>query len=325
MYGSRLEVVRGRTPTDRWGYRIMVRPTGAIDALERLRPDLIVLHDCFAFPRAVAAWADTNDVPLAMVCHSDLTLVADEFLSGTRRLAGAGLRSIQRRGLARAPLVLIPSLTTGRRIRDDIQGESAHIPLGVDLEIFGGADPDPELYRSLTPQGGALLLYAGRLSREKGVMLLPQALAEVRVPMRLVMAGTGSLQTRLQAEAIRLGVGDLFTFLGHVASRNELATLMATADCFMHPNANEAFGLAPLEALAAGCRVVAPSSGGCAENLARRGSVLVDPDDPNAMARGIERALAGPRPHPDTSGLGWEETFAHEWAVYRGYMASPCV
>jgi glycosyltransferase involved in cell wall biosynthesis len=85
----------------------------------------------------------------------------------------------------------------------------------------------------------------------------------------------------------------------------------------VHPNPREPFGLGPLEALAAGCRVVAPASGGTGETLRGRGAVLVRPDDPGALAAGVRRALAGPRPRPDLSDLSWDATFAREWGIYR--------
>lgn len=52
------------------------------------------------------------------------------------------------------------------------------------------------------------------------------------------------------------------TFLGHLGDREELAGLYANADMFVHPNPREPFGIAPLEAMAAGLPLVAPRSGG---------------------------------------------------------------
>jgi alpha-1,6-mannosyltransferase len=116
--------------------------------------------------------------------------------------------------------------------------------------------------------------------------------------------------------ARRHGVADRLLFLGHIGDRGELAALMATADCFLHPNPTEPYGLCPLEALAAGCRAVAPDTAGCAEVLSGRGAVLVDTRDPVALAGAIGRALAGPRPRRAMDDLDCEATFAREWAVY---------
>jgi alpha-1,6-mannosyltransferase len=144
----------------------------------------------------------------------------------------------------------------------------------------------------------------------------------VRRPAVLAVAGAGAARARLQRAARGRGVARRLRLLGHVASRDELARLMATADCFVHPNPAEPFGLAPLEALAAGCRVVAPDAAGTAETLGGRGAVLVVPGDAAALADGVERALRAPRPRPPLDDLRWERTFEGEWQLYRHLVAA---
>jgi alpha-1,6-mannosyltransferase len=190
-------------------------------------------------------------------------------------------------------------------------------PLGVDLGVFAAARPDPGLRARLAPPGHALLLYAGRLSPDKRVDLLVPALAALRRPAVLAVAGAGPSEGRLARDARRLGVAGRVRLLGHLGDRAALAALMASADCFVHPNPEEPFGLCPLEALAAGCRVVAPDAAGTAETLGGRGAVLVAPGDPASLAEGVERALAAPPPRADLADLSWERTFAREWELYR--------
>ena len=314
---SELDVVEGRTPSERWGYRMIVRPRSVIDALERLLPTHVVVHDCFAFPRTIARWAQARGVPVAMVCHSDLTLGADGLPPSVRVGADRLLHRIQRRGLAAPAVVFFPSRATMGRVGPQVAGSSVHVPLGIDLATFRAAQPDLELRARYAGGDTALLLYAGRLSNEKGVLLLPRVLAELRARAHLIIAGAGASQARLVREARRLGVERDMTLLGHVSERRRLAMLMATADCFVHPNPTEAFGLGPLEALAAGSRVVAPATAGCRENLERRGAILVRPGDPAALAEGVAKALALPRPQADLSDLDWDLTFDREWDVYR--------
>jgi len=90
----------------------------------------------------------------------------------------------------------------------------------------------------------------------------------------------------------------------------------------VHPNPAGRYSLAPLEALAAGCRVVAPDAAGTRETLAGRGAVLVAPGDPGALADGVRRALDAPRTTPDLTGLGWDGTFAREWACDRALVGA---
>lgn len=324
---SPLVTIKGRTPTDRWGYRMVLRSRGVIAALEELRPSLVVLHDCFAFPAGVGHWARERGVPVAMVCHSDLTLAADALPHGLRGLGRTLLRIVQRRALTVPSAVLLPSQTTWRRIDDDLPSHARpvfHVPLGIDLDTFRAARPSQALREWLIPdEREAFLLYAGRLSLEKQVLDLVRMLAVVTRPARLIVAGTGPADARFIRLARRLGVGNRITLLGQISSREALAALMATADCFVHPNTSEAYGLAPLEALAAGCRVVAPSSAGCGENLRHRpGCVLIEPTGPQALAEGVERALELGRPGASAvEDLRWERTFVREWGVYRRLAA----
>jgi alpha-1,6-mannosyltransferase len=121
------------------------------------------------------------------------------------------------------------------------------------LKIIGGTE------RSV------LLLYAGRLVPEKNLYLLIDAMALLRKDtnrdFRLLLAGNGLLFEPLQRLCAQKIPGST-TFLGHIADRNVLADLFANADAFVHPNPREPFGIAPLEAMAAGLPLVAPDCGG---------------------------------------------------------------
>jgi len=316
---SPVVTVRGRTPSRRWGYRLALRPGAILDALEELGPDVVVLHDTTSFPQAVARWAAPRGIPVVVVVHSDLAIGAAGLPLPVRGPAAWALGMVQRHGLRAPKVVLVASQESRRRVAPSTPRPVMVSPLGVDLEPFAGARPDDALRAELAEPGEALLLYAGRLSGEKRVELLPRALARLGgTPARLLIAGTGAAESRLRREARKVGVEDRVRLLGYVGDRERLARLMATADVFVHPSPHEPFGLAPLEALASGCRVVAPRTGGTGETLAgREGAVLVAPDDAGALADGVREAMSRPRPAPDLSELGWDATFTREWDLYR--------
>lgn len=319
---SPFERVRGVSPSASWGYRVALRPGPVIAALERLRPTVVVVHDALAFPQAVARWAASRGVAMVMLCHSDLSLGATGLPSPLRRPAMATLALAQRRALRAPSTILVASEASRARLGAPAGVSVVTSRLGVDLAVFAAAAPDLARRAQLAPEGAPLLLYAGRISSEKRVDLLPLVLAALGGDAVMALAGTGAATSALMRSARRLGVAERMVLLGHISDRADLASLMATADCFVHPNPTEPFGLCPLEALAAGCRVVAPDAAGTAELLRGRGAVLVAPDDPAAMAQGIREALAGPRPLPDLDDLSWERTFAREWCVYAMLAAS---
>ncbi len=319
---STFERVRGISPSRGWGYRLAPRSAPVIAALERLDPSVVVIHDALAFPGSVARWAAQRGVAVAMLCHSDLSLGAAGLPGVVRRPAMAALAAAQRRALRAPSAILVASETSRARVRAPVDVPVLTSPLGVDLSVFTTAVLDPELRARLAPPDVALLLYAGRLSSEKRIDLLPPMLATLEGEAVLAVAGVGAAASALMRSARRLGVDRRIVLVGHVADRSQLAAQMATADCFVHPNPTEPFGLCPLEALAAGCRVVAPDSAGTAEMLRGRGAVLVAPDDPCAMAEGVRRALSLPRPRPALDDLSWDRTFTREWDIYETLAAA---
>ena len=105
---------------------------------------------------------------------------------------------------------------------------------------------------------GPLLVYAGRLEWEKGVHTLLQAVPRLRrrhSGLRLVVAGEGTFGAELRERARAARLGPSVTFTGFLP-REELAALVAAADCAVVPSLYEPFGLAALEAAALGTPLV---------------------------------------------------------------------
>lgn len=177
-------------------------------------------------------------------------------------------------------------------------------PPGVDTDVFDVARATPDERRCMARQLGgdehtALLLYAGRLSPEKNVPLLLDALAVLmatehrdRRNYRLVVAGDGPLIEPLRADAARRCPGRC-TFLGNVADRAAFRSLLSIADLVVHPNPREPFGIAPLEAMAAGVPVVLPEAGGVLTYATPDTAWLAAPQ-PAAFALAIREAIRQP-------------------------------
>jgi glycosyltransferase involved in cell wall biosynthesis len=153
------------------------------------------------------------------------------------------------------------------------------LPMGVDVERFRPARRSNDVRRALLARAGggadsALLVYAGRLSPEKQVEWLPEILGSLVArghDARLAIIGSGPGRSDLLA-SLRERAPGRFVLLDHCTNRDELASHIASADVFVHPNPREPFGIGPLEAMAAGVPVV----------LARAGGVLSYATDVNA-------------------------------------------
>ena len=137
----------------------------------------------------------------------------------------------------------------------------------------------------------------GRISPWKGQELLIRAIAEMEGAVALIAGSAWRDEQRLERElrelAGGLGVGDRVRFLGF---RDDVETVLGAADVVAVPSTNpDPFPNAALEASAAGCCVVAASSGGLPEIvIPERTGVLVTPGDPAALAVALTELRESP-------------------------------
>lgn len=137
---------------------------------------------------------------------------------------------------------------------------------------------------------------AGRLVPIKGIGYLIRALAVLRTEfsdLRLEIAGSGPERPAIENEVKSLGLADCVTFLGW---QDDLLPVLTRWDVFALPSLEEGFGIAALEAMAAGLPVVATAVGGVPE-LVQDGVTgwLVPPRDSAALADRLRALLLDPR------------------------------
>ena len=186
----------------------------------------------------------------------------------------------------------------------DVSRDIRVVPLGTAPSYFRpGIDPRParDKYRL---DGGPWLLTVSRLEWHKGIDTVIRALAAVRAafptaPPRYAVAGVGPHRGRFEQLAADLGLGAAVRFLGFVPDE-ELPALYNAVDLYVGASRRvellaEGFGIAIVEASGCGLAVVGGRSGGVPDAV-RDGEtgILVDPDDPAAVAQGITRLLGDP-------------------------------
>ena len=156
---------------------------------------------------------------------------------------------------------------------------------GVDNELFSISRRNESTRKKLfaeykIPSNATILLYAGRISPEKNIGLLPQMMRKLADDTtrnyKLVIAGSGPAADALAAECEKLVPGAVI-ILGQINDREKLANLFANCDAFVHPNPREPFGITPLEAMASGLPVVAPNAGGILSYASSVNSWLAEP------------------------------------------------
>jgi glycosyltransferase involved in cell wall biosynthesis/predicted metal-dependent phosphoesterase TrpH len=276
-----------------------------VDALAEGRYDLV--HLCSPGPAGVAASliARTMELPLVGSYHTELGAYAG-LRSGDLWLR-AGIDTALAAFYGLCSVVLSPSDPADESVRalGVPASRIARWDRGVDSSRF-----DPGL-RVPPPRPGQLtVLYAGRLTREKGVDLLAEAFlrASARDPrLRLVLAGGGP-----EEEGLRERLGEHATFLGWLRG-DALARAYASADIFFFASTTDTFGQVILESQASGVPVLAVAEGGPGTLIDDRRTGLLRPADPETLATALCELAAAPALRRRLAAAALEEVRGRTW------------
>jgi len=152
------------------------------------------------------------------------------------------------------------------------------------------------------PVGAKVALFVGRMLKRKGIDTVLDALGPILHEQNLYLLYIGGwsqppegffadedgLLDRMKEQIASKGWAERVRFLGR---RNDVPRLMASCDILVHPARIEGFGLVLAEALAAGLPVVASNVQGVPEVLAGTDSVMIPPDNPEALREAVLKTL----------------------------------
>ena len=176
---------------------------------------------------------------------------------------------------------------------------AAVIPLGIDLAAFAKL-PDAERFFARWPQSRnrQIILFLSRVDPKKGLDLLLPAFAAMRARFPqslLVIAGEGGADylNALRQQAVRLGISEDVLWTGFLGGEDKLAAFSA-ATVFTLPSYSENFGIALVEALAAGLPCVTAAGVAVADEIRAADAGAVVPGEVPALATALERVLADP-------------------------------
>ncbi|MGP8077323.1 MAG: glycosyltransferase family 4 protein [Thermoplasmata archaeon] len=242
-------------------------------------PDVVHVHDWFG-TRGAAALAQRLRVPLVMTVHST------EY---DRSLGHPWAHILEREqvGIDAATRVIAVSQHLKLQLVQRYHADPARVQV-----IYNAVRPSARL-AEIDPKR-RFILYVGRLAMMKGVDTFLRAAAQVApsfLDVLFVIAGEGPEYGRLVELAARLGIGERVMFLGKVTD-DERELLLAGASVFVLPSVVEPFGIAALEAMAAGVPTIVSKTSGVAEISS--GTFRVDFWDVDEFASRIAELLEYP-------------------------------
>jgi glycosyltransferase involved in cell wall biosynthesis len=148
------------------------------------------------------------------------------------------------------------------------------------------------------PEDNRIALYVGRLAKYKGCDTLVSALGPLLEQSNLHLLfvgapdpnvhGCSEMIDGMEKQIEDNGWSDRIRFLGY---RKDIPRLLASADIIVHPTHMEGFGLVLVEAMAAGLPVVASNAEAIPEVLKNTDSIMVPPDDPEALRKAVLQTI----------------------------------
>lgn len=254
--------------------------------LEEFQPDLVHVVNPAVLGLAGLYYAKSLRVPLVASYHTHLPKYLEHYGLGM-------LEGVLWELLKAMHNQAILNLCTSTAMQYELTSHGIeHVEVwqrGVDTELFTPDWASAEV-RSQLSQGNSdspLLLYVGRLSAEKEIDRIKPILQAIP-GARLALVGDGPYRADLEKI-----FADTPTFFAGYRTGTDLAAAFASADAFIFPSRTETLGLVLLEAMAAGCPVIAANAGGIPDIVTDGvNGYLFDPSDDQGAIAATQRLLA---------------------------------
>jgi alpha-1,6-mannosyltransferase len=284
-------------------YYVLYRERAVHDALDRERPDVVEGSSPWSGGWFAARWR--GDAAKAFIFHQDPVAVYAQTFFG--RALGADrvdlLSTPYWAYLRRLSSRFDATVVSGEWLAERLRGVGIHnataVPFGIDKAAFSPRRRDARIRKELLeraglPETAALLVGVSRHHPEKriGTMIEAVRIANRTRPIGFVLYGDGPMRAWIARRAKR---APEVVIAGFTRDRDELATVLASADAFVHGSAAETYGLVVAEALVSGTPLVVPDEGGAAELAGAAYAETYPAGDADAGAAAILRLLARDR------------------------------
>lgn len=227
---------------------------------KEFQPDIVHLQGHFPVSRTVLSIAKKNNIPVVATNHfmpENLVhyVPAPNFI---RNLIKKAAWLDFARIFNKVGQVTTPTRTAANFIQKYLKIPVQPISCGIDLKRFNTKNNGDYLKERYKIPTRPILLYVGRLDKEKNLdfVLKAFAVALKQIDFQFVIAGTGAEKKNLIERAENLTILEHVTFTGFVPD-NDLPNLYAISDCFMIAGLAELQSIVTMEAMASGLPVIA--------------------------------------------------------------------
>lgn len=287
-------------PLDR-RYRYFQDEPALHAALDALAPDIVEASSPWGSASMVARWPGT--APRSLIMHADpLSAYAYRWLSGvaSRETIDKGFdwfwRHLRRLDESFGMVVSASPSLSARLVEGGMTGVHT-IPMGVETGLFDPALRDPDLRARLLERCGygpdaTLLIALGRHASEKRWPMVFDAVtaAGYQRPIGLILFGDG----RDRAKVVRSAQQSPHIHLAApITDRQDLATILASADALVHGCEAETFCMVAAEAKASGLPIIVPDEGGASDQFVDGLGARYAARSASALAAAIAGFLAG--------------------------------
>jgi L-malate glycosyltransferase len=237
--------------------------TSIVDVAKKVGLDLVHVH--YAIPHAYAAYMSKKmleeeniKLPIITTLHgTDITLVGQY----------PGYKSAVEFSINQSDAVtsVSESLKNDTHKTFNIKKEIQVIPNFIDNSLFSSVEKQLPCQKSnFAEKGEKILIHVSNLRKVKRIEDVIEVFYRVQkqVPSQLIIVGEGPEWNNAEKLVLKYGLSDKVKSVGWV--RN-LYSILCLSDLFILPSAEESFGLAALEAMAAGLPVISSNTGGIPE------------------------------------------------------------
>lgn len=265
----------------------------ALRVLDDLDLDVIHSHDPFSIGLFGLSVARRHRIPYVHTYHT----LYPEYVHYVweTRLTKKFAERLSRDFCQRCTSIVAPSTKVERYLREwGVTVPVDVIATGIDVAKY--STPDPARVEALRASADLrpderVLLFMGRLGREKSVELLLRALWHSRVPnVRLLIGGDGPHRAELEAMVDELNLRKRVTFLGYLKGADAVAAYHL-AHAFAFASTTETQGLVIGEAMAAGLPVIAVEDHAVEDFVITGRTGLITPAFPEALAHAFDDLL----------------------------------